>query len=840
VTKRIIEGTAGLALVLTCLNEAHAERLKRPPNTATRIESYNKDTVFVNASESPDKSTTLWFNRPASKWEQALPIGNGTLGAMVFGGIDKDVIQFNHLDLWLPPTADEKVLFGRLPDKTATINKVRQLLFAGRPHEAHLIINDQLLIQAQNRFQGMGSHVTFGLLNFDYDYGAGSKEVGNYVRALDMSTGVTHTRYTLGQTTYERETFIAHDLNVVAVRMKATGPETISTRLTFSRPVDDPHQQPETGSLGTNGIFLKGIAHGQKITTYDTSYAAVARAFVSGGKVESKDGALSVSGAHELLVIISGSTNFNKDEPYKPLDRDLVADSDGLLATFQKVGWKESRRVSTGVHGELFNRVHLRLGPEKENDIPTDERLAASSTMNGITEHHTRNYDGLLDSQLFQLGRYILITSARGKMGPPLAGLWNPELMPNWSGDYHHNINTQMYYWPAEIANLSECHESYIGMMERQLPSAKRLASEMLGCRGAAVGVLNGMHHSIFPSRPPRAFWVMGGVWCATHIMDHYRFGGDLEVLEKRGYPLLREHVMFCLDWMVEHPSTGKLVLGPDVSPENTFLVTEEDRLKKRWGQEDMGTAMDQQLAWQLFQDFLEASEILGTTDDEIVSEIKKALPRLETTHLRADGRIREWSRDYVDGEPMHRHVSHLFGFYPGYQFRTDNAPEMVEGAKKTLEVRSRSDKGAGKIGWSISWLVALHARFYEPEKAFEYVQRYHSEKVIRPNLMGKGGNALDQSMGMTAGIAEMLLQSHRGEIELLPALPEVWAEGEVRGLVARGGFEVSMKWASGKLIEASILSKRTSPCTLRYGDATATLELVKGGRKDLSGTLNL
>ena len=264
-----------------------------------------------------------------------------------------------------------------------------------------------------------------------------------------------------------------------------------------------------------------------------------------------------------------------------------------------------------------------------------------------------------------------------------------------------------MYYWPAEVTNLSECHESYIGMMERQLPSAKKLASEMLGCRGAAVGVLNGMHHSIFPSMPPRAFWVMGGAWSATHIMDHYRYGGDREFLKERGYPVLKEHVQFCLDWMVKDPNTGKWVLGPDVSPENTFAATEEDVRKKKWGQEDMGTAMDQQLAWQLFHDYLEASKILGKMDDDIVREINKVLPKLETTHLSADGRIREWSRDYAEGEPMHRHVSHLFGFYPGHQFHTGNAPEMVEGAKATLKVRSRSDRGAGKIGWSISWLVA-------------------------------------------------------------------------------------------------------------------------------------
>ncbi|MEP4077273.1 glycosyl hydrolase family 95 catalytic domain-containing protein [Haloferula sp.] len=828
-----------LALTL-CLSFQSAVDAKREPWTSTKLDGYDRSSVFQGKPEETMDPTTLWFSRPASKWEQALPVGNGTFGAMVFGGIERDVIQFNHLELWLPPTAGEKFLLGKLPDKTEAIKKARKLLFDGKPHEAHRLIDKELLVRAKNRFQGMGSYAAFGLLHFDYDYKGGSKQVGNYVRALDMSSGVTHTRFSLGATSYERETFVSDDLNVVAVRMKANGPDTISTKLNFSRPVNFPHQKPETGSLGNDAIYLKGIAHGQKKTAYDTSYAAVARAFVSGGEVASEDGVLTVRGARELFVILAGSTNFNKDEPYKPMPRDLVMDSKDLLNSFQKAGWKESRSAATTAHSELFDRVHLRLGPEKKNDIPVDRRLGMSSAVNGITEEHTRNYDGLLDTQLFQLGRYILITSARGEVGPPLSGLWNSELMPMWSGDYHHNINTQMFYWPAEVTNLSECHESYVGMMERQLPSAKKLASEMLGCRGAAVGVLNGMHHSILPSMPPRAFWVMGGAWSATHIMDHYRFGRDREFLKERGYPVLKEHVKFCLDWMVRDPNTGKWVLGPDVSPENTFLLSEEDRVKKRWGQEDMGTAMDQQLAWQLFHDYLEASKVLGKSDDAIVAEVNKVLPQLETTHLRADGRIREWSRDYVDGEPTHRHVSHLFGFYPGYQFHTGNAPEMVEGAKKTLEVRSRGDRGAGKIGWSISWLVALHARFYDAEKSFEFLTRYHSEKVIHPNLMGKGGNALEQSAGLTAGMAEMLLQSHRDEIELLPALPEVWSEGEVSGLVARGGFEVSMEWKNGKLTHATILSRNGGSCQLRYKDVTVSLECKKGETLNLKDKLVL
>ena len=822
-----------------CMFSQTATHAKREPWTSPRLDGYDRQAVFQGTPKVTEDSTTLWFSRPASKWEQALPIGNGTMGAMIFGGIEKDVIQFNHIDLWLPPSVDDKYIFNKLPNKTARLKEVRRLIFEGKTYEAHEILNKEFLVRAKNRFQGMGAFTTFALLNFDYDFQGGAKQIDGYVRSLDMSTGLTHTSFTLGETRYERETFISDDLNVIAIRMKATGTGKISTRLNLSRPVNFPHQTPQTGSLGNNGIFIKGIAYDEAKSPYATSYGSVARAFATGGTVTSKDGILSITDASELLVILSGTTNFNKEDPFSPLTRDLVMDSDKILGAFQSIGNEALRAAAIKAHSSLFNRVHLRLGPEKKNLIPTDERLKRSSTMNGITPNHTLNYDGLLDSQLFQLGRYILITSARGEMGPPLPGLWSPELMPMWSGDYHHNINTQMYYWPAEVANLSECHESYFGMMERQLPSGKKLASEMLGCRGTAVGVVNGMHHAIFPSHPPRAFWLMGGIWQATHIMDHYRFGGNRDVLEKRGYPILREHILFCLDWMVTHPETGKLVLGPDVSPENVFANTKEEISNKKFSHEDMGCAMDQQLAWQLLSDFLEASDLLGVKDD-LVIEAKAALPQLETTHLTADGRIREWSRDYLEHESTHRHVSHLFGLYPGYQFNTDNAPEMIEAAKKTLDIRSQSDKGAGKIGWSISWMMSLYARFYDAEKCFEYLIRYHSEKVIHPNLMSKGGNALEQCNGYTAAIAEMLLQSHRGEIELLPSLPKVWSEGEIRGLVARGGFEISMTWKNSVLVNASILSKQGNPCKIRYKNKRISLKLIKGEKKDLKVLLGL
>ena len=811
---------------------------KREPWTATTLDPVSRDAVFLNEPTSVPNPNTLWFNRPSTHWNKALPIGNGSMGAMVFGGIQRDVIQFNHIDLWLPPSCDPALMHSRLPDKTDAVNRVRDLLFEGKPYEAHEIVKNELLVYVENRYQGMGSYVTFALLNFEYDFLQGSKTVDGYLRALDMDTGIARSQFALGDTRYHREVFIDSDLNVMAIRMQASGNDVINLRMHLSRPSNFEHQEPETGSLGKNRIYIKGTAHGQKITEYDTSYTAVAEAHIEQGDLSSENGVITIRNAKSFTITLACATNYDGDNPLKPLNRDLTAVCESDLNAFHSEGWNQRSAKTSSDHQNLFNRVNIRLGPKASNDIPTDLRLARSSTKDGILDTHFTQYDGLLESQLFQLGRYILIASSRGQKAPPLAGIWNSELMPQWSGDYHQNINTQMYYWPVDVANLGELHHAYFDMMERQLPFGRRLASEMFGCRGAAVSVLHGNRYVILPSMPPRAFWLMGGVWSATHIMEHVRFSGDIEFLRERGYPLLKEFLLFGLDWTVEHPKTGKWVAGPSASPENVFAANEADRDAKRWGHEDVGTGMDQQLMWQLCTDFLEASELLGIQQDPLISEVRVLLWNLETTKVTPDGRVMEWSRDYTEGEPYHRHVSHLFALYPGYQYTPETAPDITKAAKRTLELRSSGDRGAGKVGWSIPWISALYARLNEPAIALEFLLRYRSEKVIHSNLMGKGGNALEQSAGMTAAVAEMLLQSHKGFIELLPALPEQWSEGEVSGLMARGGFEISMRWKNGNLIEASIFSKRGMPCTILYRGQELMLELDAGERRTLNSLL--
>lgn len=791
---------------------------RRPKAVTAKCASYDQQTQFTKEPTSVDKLTTLWYTRPAINWNQALPLGNGRVGAMAFGGVDKDLIQFNHTNLWLTPGIDEKwFTMDKYPDRRETIEKIRKLIFEGKTYQAHELVKKDIFIYNKNRFQAMGSYQPFALLDFDYQFK--SKDVSGYIRTLDMETGIASSQFTRDNTTYKREVFVAKGQDLILLKVTADGEGTINTDIKLDRPVHYPHQTPKTGKLDQNSIFIEGTANGSKVSKHSTSYTAVARAFNKEGSVTAKDGLITVKGAKELVVVLSCATNFNKELPFSPLKLDLKKECLDIISGLNSNKYPALRKLAVDDHSELFNRVSINIGNKAINDRPTDLRVKYDDRNPKLKEADkiTPVYDHILETQLFQMGRYLMITSSReGNIAPALRGLWNSNLIPTWAADYHHNINTQMSYWPAEVVNLSECHRPYFELLNRQLPDGQKTASEMFGCRGTLTTVLHGIHQLALPSMPPRAFWVMGGAWAATHIMEHYRFGNDLEYLRNTGYPLLKEHVLFCLDFAVKHPETGKIVLGPNVSAENTFAMNADEAKKKQWSHEDMGCAMDQQLAWQLYKDFLDASKLLGI-DDEITAEVRKALPQLAGTEIASNGTVMEWSREYVEAEPFHRHLSHLFAFYPGAQFNIDKDPELAAAALKTIANRSSGPNGAGKIGWSIPWVAALYARFRESEKALEFLKYYHSSRVISNNLMSNQSAAIEQCYGHTAAIAEMLVQSHDGTIQLLPALPAEWKDGEVSGLVARNGFEVSIKWKDGQLTEASILSKKGKSCKIRY-----------------------
>jgi len=375
----------------------------------------------------------------------------------------------------------------------------------------------------------------------------------------------------------------------------------------------------------------------------------------------------------------------------------------------------------------------------------------------------------------------------------------------------------------------------------------RRVASEMFGCRGTFVALCHGAYLTAYPPMPPRSLWTMGGPWDATHIMEHYRFGGDKEYLKKDGYPIMKDYVLFCLDWLVKDPRSGKLVAGPDYSPETAYAKDDAHKQARHWGHEDMGSAMDQQIVWQLFTDYLEASEILGVSD-KLTKEVEEKLANLGPTRIGADGTIMEWSGDFISSEPAHRHSSHLWAFYPGSQYHVDNAPDMLKAAKKVLSIRTDSDRGGKKVTWSNCYYICFYARFGMAEKALYWINNLNRIRGFNMNLMGSQGQVQDCNYGYPAAVSEMLLQSHTRsassgqarEIKLLPALPKAWSEGEISGLVARGGFEISMKWNNGKLTEASILSKRGNPCVVSYNGKKVPVKIKLGESLNLNKVLGL
>jgi alpha-L-fucosidase 2 len=798
---QILSVTASL---LICANVVRAaQRESRAPVTECRPVPEN--TQFTDPAPAPQSTSVLWYRQPAAKWVEALPIGNGSFGGMVFGGVTRDVLQFNHDTIWSKPPMPKGLNYGdRLPDVQDTIAIARQLIFDGKPDEADQLIKEQVL---QKGYQ-WGTYQPFATLEAEYDFDV-SEGVSGYRNLLDMSTGVVQTRFAVGATEYVREVFVANDLSVIAIHMEARGSGKISGSFTLSRT-----GQEIPRSIAADKIVVAGQAEAMNIK--GVKFEAVVQAISPDGTVVSQNGVLKIRDAAELTILISGATNFNKKNPYTPLAVNLTDECDALLQTFVERGCDAVYEEAVAAHRELFDRVNLQLGSNAEANIPTDERI--KSVRSG-------NPDPFLAAQVYQFGRYLLICSSRpGAMPANLQGLWNDRMKPPWYSDYHFDINVQMNYWMAENANLSECHMPYFDLLEGLVSGGKRVASEMLGCRGFMVSHATGGYFTTIPNGgPPYALWTMGGAWGVQHVMEHYRFTGNKKFLEERGLPLLREASLFCLDWLVEDPKTGRLVGGPDVSPENFYLLDNGEKAAI-----DMGCAMDQQVIWQAFSDYLEAVKIFGESDS-VVEEVRAALDKLApTARIGSNGRIMEWSQEFKDRVPGHRHISHLYAFCPGNQYHVRNAPELVEAAKRTVDYRVSNPGGAGKTGWSAAWVNCLYARFGEGEKAYESLSSFMKNNLF-PNMLSIYPPDLfqiDGNFGYSLALTEMFLQSHAGEIEILPAVPEAWGEGRIDGLVARGGFEISMEWNNGKLTGGTITSRLGNPCTLRYGDKVVQLKL--------------
>lgn len=786
---------------------------------------------------------TLWYKSPAKAWEEALPVGNGRMGAMIFGDPQKERIQFN-----------ENTLYSGEPETPKNINivpdlaHIRQLLNEGKNTEAGTIMQEKWIGRLNEAYQ------PFGDLYIDFD----SKEaVTDYIHSLDMENAVVTTSYKQNGVEISREVFASYPAQAIVIHLKASKPV-----LSFTAYLDSPH--PVTNESDSQVVYLKGQApaHAQRRDTehmkrfntqrlhpeyFDATGHIIQKKHViygnemdgkgtffeacllpshKGGTLTISNDRLIVKGCSEVTLMLYAATSYNG--PRKSPSKEGKNPHQEIMS-YRKISegetYKELRKKHIADYQSLFNRVSLSLPVNKlQKELPTDERL----------KRFKEEEDQALIAQLFQFGRYLMIAGSRGEGQPlNLQGLWNDQVLPPWNSGYTLNINLEMNYWPAEVTNLSECHQPLFKLIEEIADKGKELARDMYGLNGWAI------HHNISIWREAYPsdgfvywfFWNMSGPWLCNHIWEHYLFTKDVDFLKKY-YPILKGSATFCSEWLIEN-SKGELVTPVSTSPENAYLMPDDTPASVC-----EGSTMDIAIIRSLFSNTIEASKILQT-DRDFRSELIKKRSKLKGYQIGSKGQLLEWDKEYKESEPQHRHVSHLFGLYPGCDI-TDNTPELFKAARKSLY-----DRGNKTTGWSMAWKISLWSRLYDSSNAHEALSNLinyidpHIKAENRGGLYRNLLNALpfqiDGNFGATAGIAEMLLQSHKGNIHLLPALPPTWKEGSIKGLKARGGFTVDMEWKEGKMTVANITSPYEQTIEIVYNNQIKKTHFNAGERKKIS-----
>ncbi|GAB2944977.1 glycoside hydrolase N-terminal domain-containing protein [Nonomuraea fastidiosa] len=733
----------------------------------------------------------LWYDESAgTDWLRALPIGNGRLGAMVFGNTDTERLQLNEDTVWAGGPYDQSN-----PRGAQELDRIRQLVFQDKWSEAQALI-DQAMLGAP---AGQLAYQTVGDLRLTFPGGAA---VAEYHRYLDLTTAITGVSYRRNGVRYRREVFASAPDQVIAVRLTADTPGSITFSATFASPQRTTLTSPDATTVGLDGV--SGDMEGLKGSV---KFLALARAVAEGGTVSSSNGTLQVRDADSVTLLISIGSSYRDW-------RDVSGDHEGIarrhLDAAAGRAYDDLRGRHVADYRRLFGRTTLDLGRTAAADQPTDVRIA----------QHASTDDPQFSVLLFQFGRYLLISSSRpGTQPANLQGIWNDSLSPAWDSKYTINANLPMNYWPADTTNLPECFEPVFKMIDELAVSGARTAKAQYDAGGWVT------HHNTDAWRGTSvvdgAFWGMwqtGGAWLATLIWDHYAFTGDLGFLREH-YPAMKGAAQFFLDTLVEEPNLGYLVTNPSNSPE---LAHHPD------ASVCAGPTMDNQILRDLFDGCAKAADALGV-DADFREQVLAARDRLAPMKIGSRGNIQEWLYDWIEPETNHRHVSHLYGLHPSNQITKRGTPELHDAARRTLELR-----GDDGTGWSLAWKINYWARLEEGDRAHELLRLLVRTDRLAPNMFDLHPPfQIDGNFGATSGIAEMLLHSHAGELHVLPALPPAWPNGEVRGLRGRGGHTVDATWRSGAATEVRIAFDRTATVNVRSRAFTGEVKVTDTGTGD-------